>query len=81
MKGRYANERKGWPPHTAGDAGKERGSRMNVYESLSDRERAAIERAIDALEAELGRSLARDDRAARAAEALAVYVKESADKP
>lgn len=46
---------------------------MTTYqEKLNDAERAAIERALDELGAAV--PLANDDRAARAAEALAVYV-------
>lgn len=47
---------------------------METYWSLTEEEQAAIEEALDTLELELGSKLANDDRAAKAAEALAVYV-------
>ena len=53
---------------------------MNVYDSLADDERAAIETALDLFRDEcvfLGVILANDDRAALAAEALAVYFTQS----
>jgi hypothetical protein len=58
---------------------------MATYESLTEDERDAIEVALDCLkdtiEVQCGFSLMNDDRAARAAEALAVYIKESKEGP
>ena len=55
---------------------------MKTYESLSETERAAVECALDELKTcciDAGFTLANDDRAARAAEALARYIVESRD--
>lgn len=58
---------------------------MKTYESLNPDEQAAIEVALDKLKDEIletcGYSLMNDDRAARAAEALAVYVQASKEGP
>lgn len=60
-------------------------SLMKTYEALSDAEKEAIEAALDKLKDEVldncGFSLMNDDRAARAAEALAVYVQASKEGP
>ena len=55
---------------------------METYESLTDAERAAVEYALDELKTcgiDAGFRLANDDRAGRAAEALARYIVESRD--
>ena len=56
-------------------------TQMETYnEKLSDAERACIENALDMLKLDCafhGVKLANDDRAARAAEALAVYIVDS----
>lgn len=58
---------------------------MKTYESLTEAERDAIEAALDKLKDEVldncGFSLSNDDRAARAAEALARYIQESKEGP
>jgi len=54
---------------------------VKTYHSLTLIEQHAIEQALDLLtkmvKERMGWTLANDDRAARAAEALAVYIKES----
>jgi len=50
---------------------------METYEQLTQDEKLSVEAVLDELEICLGVTLAKDDRAARAAEGLARYIVES----